>query len=564
MDDPWELVMEPWWTALYGRDGLMMDSYLPNDHVYNEYMALHVDIRLDPSPRARKVAQRQFRAFRDALELVAILAHVDPDAWMDIHSEASTFREALTFSAFLRQDSSVPDSAKYDSVEECLDLLDLRPIADQIIRGSSVEQMKRLTIGVELAAQPSVLFLDEPTSGLAARSAKLVMEGVRKVADTGRTIVCTIHQPSTEVFMLFDSLLLLKRGGQTVYFGDLGERAGDLVSYFEKVRGVTSIEDGYNPGTWMLEVIGAGVENAANQDVDFAETFKTSEKAILLEENLSREGVGRPSPLVEAITYKSKLAASLVFGLSFLTVEYDIYLGINAGEGMVYMTAFFIGAVTYISVIPFTAQERASYYRERASQTYNALWYFVGVTLAEIPFVFASNLAFMIPYFPMAGFTGADKFFLYWFVLSLLVLFLGYAGQFLAYALPTIELTTIVSVLFLSFFFNFMGYNPPPTSILSGWQWMYQIDPPRFCFNVLFAIVFGDCPEDEPDAIGCARLNNLPPTLPANLTVGEYVENVFKIKHSDIGINILYLFVAIFFFRLLALLSLCFINHQKR
>ncbi|TMW67917.1 hypothetical protein Poli38472_007589 [Pythium oligandrum] len=517
---------------------------------------------------------------------------------MDIHSDASTFREALTFSAFLRQDSSVPDSAKYDSVEECLDLLDLRPIADQIIRGSSVEQMKRLTIGVELAAQPSVLFLDEPTSGLDARSAKLVMEGVRKVADTGRTIVCTIHQPSTEVFMLFDSLLLLKRGGQTVYFGDLGDRAGELISYFEKVPGVSPIEEGYNPGTWMLEVIGAGVGNTANQAVDFVEVFNASEKAVLLEENLSREGVGRPSPLVEAITYESKRAASewtqakfvtkrfldlywrtptynlsrfmvsifvgLVFGLSFLSVEYDTYLGINAGEGMVFMTSLFIGAVTYISVIPFAAQERASFYRERASQTYNALWYFVGATVAEIPFVFASCLAFMIPYFPMAGFTGAGNFFFYWFVISTLVLFLGYVGQFLAYALPTVELATIVSVLFLSFFFNFMGFNPPPTALPSGWKWMYQIDPPRFAFNVLSAIVFGDCPEDDPEALGCARLNDLPPTLPANLSVKEYVQTVFKIKHSDIGINILYLFIAIFVFRLLALLSLRFLNHQKR
>ncbi|KAE8963497.1 ABC transporter G family member 40 [Phytophthora fragariae] len=103
---------------------------------------------------------------------------------MDIHSESSTIREALTFSAFLRQGADIPDSLKYDSVNECLDLLDLNPIADQIIRGSSVEQMKRLTIGVELAAQPSVLFLDEPTSGLDARSAKLIMDGVRKVADT--------------------------------------------------------------------------------------------------------------------------------------------------------------------------------------------------------------------------------------------------------------------------------------------------------------------------------------------------------------------------------------------
>ncbi|KAG3154062.1 hypothetical protein PC128_g22456 [Phytophthora cactorum] len=177
---------------------------------------------------------------------------------MDIHSDASTFREALTFSAFLRQDADVPDSHKYDSVNECLDLLDLHPIADQIIRGSSTEQMKRLTIGVELAAQPSVLFLDEPTSGLDARSAKLIMDGVRKVANTGRTIVCTIHQPSAVVFSVFDSLLLLKRGGEMVFFGDLGEEASNLVTYFESIDGVSKLEKEYNPATWMLEVIGAG------------------------------------------------------------------------------------------------------------------------------------------------------------------------------------------------------------------------------------------------------------------------------------------------------------------
>ncbi|KAI9994229.1 hypothetical protein PInf_016797 [Phytophthora infestans] len=123
---------------------------------------------------------------------------------VDIHSDASTFREALTFSAFLRQDAETPDADKYDMVDECLDLLDLHSIADQIIRNSSAEQMKRLTIGVKLAAQPSVLFLDEPTSGLDARSAKLIMDGV---------------------FCVFDSLLLLKRGGETAFFGDLGENA---------------------------------------------------------------------------------------------------------------------------------------------------------------------------------------------------------------------------------------------------------------------------------------------------------------------------------------------------
>ncbi|KAG3050742.1 ABC transporter G family member 31, partial [Phytophthora cactorum] len=281
---------------------------------------------------------------------------------MDVHSEASTFREAFTFSAFLRQDSSVPDSKKYDSVDEVLDLLDMHDIADQIIRGSSVEQMKRLTIGVELAAQPSVIFLDEPTSGLDARSAKLIMDGVRKVADSGRTIVCTIHQPSSEVFYLFDNLLLLKRGGETVFVGELGEKCRKLVEYFESISGVAPLPKGYNPATWMLEAIGAGVGHAAGS-TDFVETFKNSGEKRILDANLVKEGVTIPSPDFPEMVFTKKRAANsmtqarflvgrfmdmywrtpsynltrfvvtfllaLVFGLLFLDSDYTSYQGIN-------------------------------------------------------------------------------------------------------------------------------------------------------------------------------------------------------------------------------------------
>ncbi|KAG2764835.1 hypothetical protein PC112_g25672 [Phytophthora cactorum] len=74
---------------------------------------------------------------------------------MDIHSDSATVREALIFSAMLRQDASISTAQKMESVEECIELLELGPIADKIIRGSSTEQMKRVTIGVELAAQPN-------------------------------------------------------------------------------------------------------------------------------------------------------------------------------------------------------------------------------------------------------------------------------------------------------------------------------------------------------------------------------------------------------------------------
>lgn len=72
--------------------------------------------------------------------------------------------------------------------------------------GLSTEQRKRLTIAVELVANPSIIFMDEPTSGLDARAAAIVMRTVRNTVDTGRTVVCTIHQPSIDIFEAFDEV----------------------------------------------------------------------------------------------------------------------------------------------------------------------------------------------------------------------------------------------------------------------------------------------------------------------------------------------------------------------
>lgn len=74
------------------------------------------------------------------------------------------------------------------------------------VNGLSTEQRKRLTIAVELVANPSIIFMDEPTSGLDARAAAIVMRTVRNTVDTGRTVVCTIHQPSIDIFDAFDEV----------------------------------------------------------------------------------------------------------------------------------------------------------------------------------------------------------------------------------------------------------------------------------------------------------------------------------------------------------------------
>jgi ABC-type multidrug transport system ATPase subunit/ABC-type multidrug transport system permease subunit len=526
---------------------------------------------------------------------------------MDVHSDASTIREALVFSAFLRQDSSVPDSQKYDSVQECLELLDLESVADEIVRGSPTERMKRLTIGVELAADPSVLFLDEPTSGLDARSAKLIMDGVRKVADTGRTIVCTIHQPSTEVFMLFDKLLLLKRGGQTVYFGDLGKRARTMVGYFEAIPGVRPLPEGYNPATWMLECIGAGVNHLHDNPVDFVDQFNSSETKRAMDADLAAVSV--PAPGSSELVFGKKRAASswtqmtalvgrfmnlywrtpsynltrfaiaplmgLLFGLIYLSVSYTSYQGVNAGVGMVFMTTLFNGVVAFNSVLPITSLDREAFYRERAAQTYNSLWYFVGSTVAEIPYVFGSMLLYTVIFYWMVGFTGFGTAVLYWINTSLLVLLQTYLGQLLVYCLPSVEVAALLGVMLNSILFLFMGFNPPANAIPSGYKWLYTITPQRYSLAILAALVFSKCDElptydtqtqqyvDVASNLGCQPMTNPPVTI-SHITIKEYVESTFEYKHDEIWRNFGIVLAFIVGVRLLALVSLRFINHQKR
>lgn len=147
----------------------------------------------------------------------------------DLHMATQTVREAIEFSALLRQPASIPRAQKMKDVDEILQLLDLTELQDALIgepgKGLSIERRKRVTIAVELAAKPSlVLFLDEPTSGLDSAGAAAICRLLRRLAQQGQAIICTIHQPSEELFSSFDSVICLQRGGKTVYNGPIGDQ----------------------------------------------------------------------------------------------------------------------------------------------------------------------------------------------------------------------------------------------------------------------------------------------------------------------------------------------------
>jgi len=134
----------------------------------------------------------------------------------------ATPREALGFSAALR----LPDTSASERdalVEKKLEELNLLGCADvyiggEMLKGISGGQRKRTSVGVELVTNPKLVFLDEPTSGLDSDSAMQCVKLLKSIARKGATVLCTIHQPSSEVFELFDMVMLLK-DGRVLYQG---------------------------------------------------------------------------------------------------------------------------------------------------------------------------------------------------------------------------------------------------------------------------------------------------------------------------------------------------------
>ncbi|KAK0583748.1 hypothetical protein LWI29_002496 [Acer saccharum] len=182
-------------------------------------------------------------------ELLAELSRREKEVGIQLDPEIDAFMKATVVAG--QETSLVTDYVLKVFVEEVMELIELQPLRDALVGlpgvdGLSTEHRKRLTIAVELVANPSIIFMDEPTSGLDARAVAIVMCTMRNTVDTWRTVICTIHQPSIDIFEAFD----------------------------EAVPGVAKINDRYSPATWMLEVIAPSVE--AQLEVDFAEIFANS------------------------------------------------------------------------------------------------------------------------------------------------------------------------------------------------------------------------------------------------------------------------------------------------
>lgn len=178
----------------------------------------------------------------------------------DIVHESLTVSEQIKFSAELRNPSSTSLTRCGLIAEDVLNVMQIDHIQNSIVggqetRGISGGQRKRVNIGLEMAACPTVLFLDEPTSGLDSTSSLSVVHSLKKMAQLGLTSVMVIHQPRYSLFTLFDDVLLLGKGGRTVYLGP----STNAKEYFESI-GFEMPKD-ENPADWFMDVICGEVPN---------------------------------------------------------------------------------------------------------------------------------------------------------------------------------------------------------------------------------------------------------------------------------------------------------------
>ncbi|KAK7414105.1 Multidrug resistance protein [Neonectria punicea] len=480
----------------------------------------------------------------------------------DLHLHTSTVREALAFSALLRQPSHYSQQAKLDYVDTVIGLLNMEEYADAIIgvpgEGLNVEQRKRLTIGVELAARPQLLlFFDEPTSGLDSQTSWSICSLMEKLTKNGQAILCTIHQPSAILFERFDRLLLLSKG-KTIYFGDIGKNSNVIVDYFTR-NGAHDLPARSNPAGYMLEVIGAAP--GATTDIDWPDVWQKSPEYQLVQKELERLAISTTSEQASEdpsiyqefaassleqhrqvtkrvfeqywrspgyIYSKVLLAsgASLFIGLSFLNGDYTQRGLQNQMFGVFIFLSIFPQLINQI--MPVFASQRTMYEaRERLSKAHSWKAFMSANIIIELAWNSLMSIFYYVCwYYPVGLYKNAEwtdsvhsrgiTMFLH---LWIFFVFASTFAHLMIAGIPTADMAGGVMNLFLIMMFTFCGVLAGPKALPGFWIFMYRINPFTYIIESFLGTSLGNAP------MYCESNEFIRFIAPNGTTCGEYISD---------------------------------------
>ncbi|KAK2764595.1 hypothetical protein FQN54_009290 [Arachnomyces sp. PD_36] len=493
----------------------------------------------------------------------------------DLHLETSTVREALVFSALLRQPAATPRAEKVAYVEEVIKMLGMEEYAEAVVgvlgEGLNVEQRKRLTIGVELAAKPELLvFFDEPTSGLDSQTAWSICTLMRKLANHGQAILCTIHQPSAMLMQEFDRLLFLARGGRTVYFGELGKNMTSLINYFES-KGSIKCPDDANPAEWMLEVIGAAPGSVA--DRDWPEVWNNSEERQEVRRELAQMKTElSQKPPAPQITGYGEFAMPLysqfliclqrmfqqywrtphyIYSKATLCIIPPLFIGFtfwrekNSIQGLQnQMFAIFMLLIIFPNLVqqmmPHFVTQRSLYeVRERPSKAYSWVAFILASIVVELPWnILMAVPAFFCWYYPIGlqnNAVAADAVLERGGTMFLLILvFMMFTSTFSSMIIAGVEQAETggnFAQLLFSLCLIFNGVLASPQALPGFWIFMYRVSPFTYLVSAVLSTGLSGAPAECSDI----EVSRIAP--PMGQTCSEYLAPYLKFATTTNLIN---------------------------
>ncbi|KAL5269519.1 hypothetical protein ACHWQZ_G003118 [Mnemiopsis leidyi] len=365
-----------------------------------------------------------------------ISAYVQQD---DCFIETLTVKEVMMFHANLRMDQNISPKQKQKKVEDILGTLGLTKVQDTLVglpsgkrRGISGGERKRLSVGTELIMDPPLLFIDEPTSGLDSFMAENVVTFISQLAKANRTILCTIHQPASEIFQLFDRICLVSEG-EIAYMGDTTSGL-DLF----KAAGYPC-KSNFNPAdhfVFTLAVRPGSEESCKDRCQQIIEHYKSSASYTAMVEKINSISDDAPEVLFKNLSKKQiqpsicsqvaenfkrslknivrnpayskarimqSIVIGLLMGLTFLNTKNDQRAAQNKSGALFNLVVYF----TFSSIATQTMsipQELPVVKREYQNGMYSTLPYFLSKVISEIPYLFGLPFLTMSVCYFMIGF----------------------------------------------------------------------------------------------------------------------------------------------------------------
>ncbi|CAI9628867.1 abc transporter [Alternaria burnsii] len=469
---------------------------------------------------------------------------------LDVHEPFATVREALEFSALLRQSRDTPREEKLAYVDTIIDLLELHDLEHTLIgrigAGLSVEQRKRVTIGVELVSKPSILiFLDEPTSGLDGQAAFNTVRFLRKLADVGQAVLVTIHQPSALLFAQFDTLLLLAKGGKTVYFGDIGDNAATIKEYFGRYD--APCPPNANPAEHMIDVV------TGTHGKDWHQVWLDSPEAARMHQDLDHiitDAAGKEPGTTDdghefatdlwtqtkIVTHRANV--SMYRNIDYVNNKFALHIGTalfigfsfwKIGDTVADQQLVLFALFNYIFVAPgVIAQlqplfiDRRDIYetREKKSKMYSWIAFVTGLVVSEIPYLIICAILYYLCFYYTAGLpTDSNKAGAVFFVMLVYQFIYTGIGQFVAAYAPNAVFASLVNPLIIGVLVSFCGVLVPYAQIQEFWRyWIYYLNPFNYLMGAL--LVFADWEWD----VNCSESEFAMFDPPSGQTCSDYLQ----------------------------------------